>query len=254
MDRQDLKTRLAKARFPRAARYDPTRVLESVMGPPVLWLAEYLSAALPLAPGMRVLDLGCGKALSSIFFAREFGADVVAVDLWIEPGENQRRIAAAGLAERIVPVHAEAHALPFAPESFDAVVSLDAYHYFGTDDLYLGTIASFLKPGGRLGIVVPGFAHEIEAVPAHLEPHWEWEFCSFHAPDWWRRHWTKTGLVTVETADRMEEGHALWRAWCRAVLPHLDGFHARVTADNLALLEADRDELLSFTRVVARKA
>ena len=38
--------------------------------------------------------------------------------------------------------------LPFAESSFDAIVSFDAYHYFGTDDLYLGYISAFLKPGG----------------------------------------------------------------------------------------------------------
>ena len=35
-----------------------------------------------LEPGMRVLDLGCGKGLSSIFLAKEFGVQVWAADLW----------------------------------------------------------------------------------------------------------------------------------------------------------------------------
>jgi cyclopropane fatty-acyl-phospholipid synthase-like methyltransferase len=34
-----------------------------------------------LQPGMRVLDLGCGRALSSIFLHREFGLQVWAADL-----------------------------------------------------------------------------------------------------------------------------------------------------------------------------
>ncbi|MEI9996227.1 MAG: methyltransferase domain-containing protein [Rhizomicrobium sp.] len=248
-----LKTRLAKPRFPRAAHYDLALVLDCVMGPNVLWLAEYLAQAMPLAPGMRVLDLGCGKALSSIFLAKEFGAQVTAADLWIKPAENLVRIEAAGLAGRILPVHAEAHALPFAPGQFDAIVSLDAYQYFGTDDLYLGTIAQFLKPGGRLGIVVPGLRHEIDAVPAHLKPWWEWDFCCFHSPAWWRHHWARTGLVTVEHADWMEDGHALWLDWYRAALPYLQGFHAKSSADGIAMLEADTDKLYGFVRAVARK-
>ena len=32
---------------------------------------------------------------------------------------------------------AEAHDLPFSDGFFDAMISVDAYHYFGTDDLYL---------------------------------------------------------------------------------------------------------------------
>ncbi|MEJ0043656.1 MAG: methyltransferase domain-containing protein [Rhizomicrobium sp.] len=224
---EDLKTRLAKPRFPRAAQYDPARVIDCVMGPNVLWLAEYLSQAMKLEPGMHVLDLGCGKALSSIFFAREFGVQVTAADLWIKPSENLARIEAAGLGGRVVPVHAEAHALPFAAGQFDAIVSLDAYQYFGTDDLYLGTIAQFLRPGGRLGIVCPGLAQEIVEVPPILKQWWEWDFCCFHSPAWWRHHWAKTGLVTVEHADWMEDGHGLWLDWYRAALPYLQGFHAK---------------------------
>jgi cyclopropane fatty-acyl-phospholipid synthase-like methyltransferase len=253
MTNDDLTARLAKPRFPLSSRYDGRFVVDNLMGPNVLWLAEYLSEAIELKPGMRILDLGCGKAVSSIFFAREFGVHVTAADLWIKPTENQRRIDAAGVADRVTPVHAEAHALPFAQESFDAIVSLDAYQYFGTDDLYLGTIAKFLRPGGRLGIVCPGLAREIEAVPAHLKPRWEWDFCCFHSPAWWRRHWEKTGLVTVETADWMEDGAALWLDWYRATVDLLEGFHLKSARDGIAMLEADSDKLFGFIRAVARK-
>jgi SAM-dependent methyltransferase len=248
----DLKTRLAKPRFPRSSAYDPQLIVDNVMGPHVLWLAEYLSEKLPLEPGMRVLDLGCGKAISSIFFAQEFGVHVTAADLWIKPHDNQKRIDAAGLAGRITPVLAEAHALPFAHGSFDAIVSLDAYQYFGTDDLYLGYIAKFLKPGGRIGIVCPGLAHEIAAPPAHLEQWWEWDFCCFHCAAWWRHHWAKTGLVTVETAERMPDGHALWLDWYRATADLLHGFHRDGAVSGIAMLEADREQLFGFTGMVAR--
>lgn len=60
-----------------------------------------------------------------------------ATDLWIDASENYRRIGAAGVEDRVFPIGAEAHALPFAAGFFDAMVSIDAYHYFGTDDLYL---------------------------------------------------------------------------------------------------------------------
>ena len=62
-----------------------------------------------------------------------------------------------------MPIHAEAHALPFADGFFDAVVSVDAYHYFGTDQLYLSTRwHRCCGPAGRIGIVVPGLVEEFD--------------------------------------------------------------------------------------------
>jgi cyclopropane fatty-acyl-phospholipid synthase-like methyltransferase len=138
----DLRVRLVKPAFPRSAAYDAEWQFDTTMGPNILWLTEWGTEAVPLRPGMRVLDLGCGKAASSIFLAREFGVTVWAADLWIKPEDNLERIEAADMAERVLPVHAEAHALPFAEGYFDVIVSFDAYHYFGTDDLYLGISSS----------------------------------------------------------------------------------------------------------------
>ena len=36
---------------------------------------------------MKILDLGCGKGLTSIFLAKEFGVQVYATDLWITAAE-----------------------------------------------------------------------------------------------------------------------------------------------------------------------
>jgi len=71
---------LSREEFPRSSRYDPDWVMDNQMGPNALWLMEWLSQQLDLVPGMKVLDLGCGKALSSIFLAREFGLQVWAAD------------------------------------------------------------------------------------------------------------------------------------------------------------------------------
>lgn len=237
--------------FPRSAAYGLKWMLENQMGPNVLWLAEALSQVMDLKPGMRVLDLGCGKALSSIFLAKEFGVQVWAADLWIKPTENWARVQAAGMADRVFPIYAEAHALPFADDFFDAVISLDAYHYFGTDDLYLGYfLIRHLKPNGILGIVVPGLLEEFPAgVPELLAPNWEWDFCTFHSPAWWRRHWEKTGLVAVELADSIPHGWDEWLAWQE--LLQQDGYPNDPKEAELLRLDAGAN--LGFTRMVARK-
>jgi len=108
-------------------------VVENEMGPNALWLTESLCQVMPLEMGMRVLDLGCGTAMSSIFLAREFDVQVWAADLWVQPTDNLDRIREADLEDVVFPIRAEAHDLPFADGYFDAVVSIDAYHYFGTD-------------------------------------------------------------------------------------------------------------------------
>ena len=110
----------------------------------------------------------------------------------------------------------------------------------------------FLKPGGRIGIVCPGLAHEIAEPPAHLKQWWEWDFCCFHSPEWWRQHWAKTGLVNVEVAEQIPDGHALWLDWYRATVHMLEGFHRKGAIDGIQMLEADRDQLFGFTGVVAQ--
>jgi cyclopropane fatty-acyl-phospholipid synthase-like methyltransferase len=37
----------------------------------------------------------------------------------------------------VFPVSVEAHSLPFAAGFFDAIVSVDSFHYYGTDIRYL---------------------------------------------------------------------------------------------------------------------
>ena len=95
---------------------------------------------------MKVLDLGCGRAKSSIFLAKEFGVEVWAADLWIAPDENEERVAKQQLSDRIHCVHTEAMRLPFEFGQFDAVLAFDSIQYFGTDAIFLPYIAQFLKP------------------------------------------------------------------------------------------------------------
>src|SRR5579871_5041429 len=146
-------SRLLHEQFPRSSQYHPEWILASVSGGAnALWLTEWLTSALDLRSGMRVLDLGCGRAMSSIFLRREFGVEVWAADLWFDPSENLQRIRDAGIDDGVFPLRAEARALPFAAGFFDAIVSIDSFIYYGTDDLYLNYLARLVKPGGPVGI------------------------------------------------------------------------------------------------------
>src|ERR1700712_4576786 len=161
-------------RFPRASKYHPDWILAGTSGAAnALWLTEWLTTTLDLRPGMRVLDLGCGRASSSIFLRREFGVQVWATDLWFSPSENIQRIRDAGVEDGVFPIHADARSLPFAAEFFDAIVSIDSFYYYGTDDLYMSYLARFVKPGGPLAIAGAGLMQEFEGdVPEHLREWW----------------------------------------------------------------------------------
>ena len=242
---------LRPAEFPRSAKYDADWALENMMGPNALWLTELLAGCMTLEPSMRVLDLGCGKAISSIFLAKEYGAQVWATDLWIDASDNFQRIRAAGVDDRVFPIHAEAHALPFADGFFDAMVSVDAYHYFGTADLYLEThLARLVKPGGQMGIVAPGLLKELDGdePPAHLRPFWEPTFFSLHSPPWWKRLWERSGLVDVELSDLLPDG---WRLWMASDL--LWSERLGKSSDEADMLALDEGRTLGLTRMVARR-
>src|SRR3981189_84357 len=110
----DSDVRLVSEQFPCASQYHPEWVLANASGGAnSLWLTEWLAAVLDLRPGMRVLDLGCGRAASSIFLSREFGVRVWATALWCSASENLERIRDARVEDRVFPIHAEARSLPF---------------------------------------------------------------------------------------------------------------------------------------------
>ena len=84
--------RFVSQRFPRASGYHPEWIMASVSGGAnSLWLSEWLTEALDLRPGMRVLDLDCGRGASSIFLGREFDVQVWATDLWNNVSERFQR-------------------------------------------------------------------------------------------------------------------------------------------------------------------
>ncbi len=237
---------LLSDRFPRSSQYHPDWVVESAFGANPLWLAEWLVAKIDLKAGMRVLDLGCGRAKSSVFLAREFGVQAWATDLWISATENLQRVRDAGVEDSVFPFHADARALPFAGEFFDAIVSIDSFSYYGSDGLYLNYLAHFLKPGGQIGIAGAGLVKEFGAVvPEHLKRIWTQDCWGLHSADWWRQHWGRTGIVDVQTADTMPEGWRVWLDWYNAALPK-----GRMTIETL---QADQGEYLAYVRLVGRR-
>jgi SAM-dependent methyltransferase len=238
--------RLLSDRFPRSCKYSPDWVIANGTGSHPLWVTEWLASAMDLRPGMRVLDLGCGRACSSIFLAREFGVKVWATDLWFSATENMLRIRDAGLQENVFPIHADARALPFAGEFFDAIVCIDALMYFGTDDLYLNYLAHFVAKGGPIGFAGAGINQEmVPPIPEHLQSFWTQDCWCLRSLAWWRQHWERTGIVDIEVADTMPDGWRVWLDW-----------HAGAHPDNTAEIDTIRTDAgrwFGYSRMVARR-
>jgi ubiquinone/menaquinone biosynthesis C-methylase UbiE len=104
--------------------------------------------ALPLRG--RVLDIGTGKGRFVVALARKVSR-VTTIDLSAEEQRYARLEAAyAGVAERVEFVVGDAAALPWPAASFDAVVSMNAFHHVAERARVFGEMLRVLKPGGKL--------------------------------------------------------------------------------------------------------
>jgi SAM-dependent methyltransferase len=103
-----------------------------------------------LRPGrVRLLDVGCGTG-GVLAHLRE-GVSTVGVDRSVQALAycRQRGLDAVACAD--------AHRLPFAPASFDAVLLLDALEHVADEAVLLDAVRDLLRPGGSLLISVPAY-------------------------------------------------------------------------------------------------
>jgi SAM-dependent methyltransferase len=253
--------------FIRSARYDQGWMFDNSMGPNPLWLIEWLTRDMTINKEMLVLDMGCGKALTSIFLAKEYECAVFANDLWISPEENLKRVTEAGLEKKVFPIHAEAHALPYAKDQFDSITSIDAYHYFGTDDTYLPYFVEFLKPGGQIGIVIPGWSKALSSNktewPKNLNVK---EYVGFHTKEWWESQLNFSDLLEIEISEYLPNAKLIWLDAAKAmyetknIMRDADGTTPQEKQkeldfwkEDIDFLEADEENYITIIRVIARK-
>jgi SAM-dependent methyltransferase len=88
--------------------------------------ADHLGAALRLAAGKRLLDIGTGRGWPGLYLAARSGCDVALADLPIEGIQIAlRRAAEEEVVRCLGGVVSSAGYLPFAAGSFDAAVHTD---------------------------------------------------------------------------------------------------------------------------------
>jgi SAM-dependent methyltransferase len=126
-----------------APRYDELR------SPPELEPVHALLVREGGLEGADVLDVGCGTGHHAAFLADHFGCRIAGVD----PSERMLEHARTKLPDAELR-RGVAEALPFADESFDAVVTMIAVHHFDRPRAFT-EIRRVLVPGGRYLLTTP---------------------------------------------------------------------------------------------------
>lgn len=235
--------------YTRSKAYDTPELRRMIMGPNPVKLEEELLLDHKIPENAVVCDLGSGQGLTSVFLAKEYGFTVYAADLWSDPAENRAFFDRMGLShDRIIPVKADAAALPFEKEFFDAVVSTDSYNYFGRDERYLDEkLLPFLKHGGYVYIAIPGMKKDChDHLPEELLLSWTPEQLEYmHDAAYWQDMVSRSKDAEVLSVREMESNEEVWADWLAQ-----DNEYA--VGDRKAM-EAGGGKYLNFLAIVLRK-
>ena len=207
--------RIDRSHYPEVQAYSRDEIYSDHLAPGGLYLASRMTRSMNLKESDIVLDLGCGKAVSSIFLAKHFGVNVFSVDLWISATDLNKKVAERGLRHRIIPLRLDVtRGLPFAEDYFDAIFCMQAFHSFGGSVAFLRHLLTHLKPGGRLCVGGTCFNEETpgDDLPEiyHKTNGWDAEYSKYHSSEWWRALFIKSGWVDVIECYELEDGQIMW--------------------------------------------
>ena len=235
-------------KYEKSERYLTPELMAKIMGPNPIKLTEELLRDCKIPENSVIIDLGSGQGLTSVFMAKEYGYTVYAADLWSDPEENRRFFREMGLGDnQIIPIKADATALPFEKEFFDGVVSTDSYNYFGRDKNYLDKcLLPFVKKGGYIYITVPGMKKDLhDNLPSELLLSWTPEQLDYiHDIAYWQEIVAASSAEVVSVYE-MESNEEVWADWLKQ-----DNEYA---AGDRKTMEAGGGKYLNFIGIVLRK-
>lgn len=111
---------------------------------------DLLIERLKVGPGDRVLDVGCGVGRPALRVATSTGAGVTGITISHEQVEQARELASTeGMADRVGFEYADGMDMPFAADSFDAVLAFESIVHMDRP-VALREMTRVLRPGGRL--------------------------------------------------------------------------------------------------------
>lgn len=236
-------------KYPLSEKYNTPELMAKIMGPNPIKLEEELLLDHLIPARSMVCDLGSGQGLTSVFLAKEYGFTVYAADLWSDPAENRLFFSSMGLTENeIIPVKADATALPFENEFFDAVISTDSYNYFGRDPAYLDQrLLPFVKRGGYIYIAIPGMKRDCHhCLPDELLLSWTPEQMDYmHDIHYWQSIIEQSHEARIIEISEMKSNEEVWADWLKQENEYAVG-------DRKAM-EAGAGKYLNFIKIVLRK-
>ena len=142
--------------------------------------------------------------------------------------------------------------LPFAAAGFDAVISVGAFEYFGTDVHCAVRLARPAKPGGALAmstVSIKRGPEGTEGIPAHIQEVVGAEALAWRTPRWWEFQWSSSPRLPNVEVRRQDGARHDWREWTVAVAEH-DGRDPG-TDPVLRMLDVDRGEGLGIVLATA---
>jgi SAM-dependent methyltransferase len=114
--------------------------------------------------GKDVLDIGCGAAGKTVYYASLGARSIVGLEILERYRAEAESLAASkGCADRFAFVVGDAAAMPFADARFDTIVMNDAMEHVAEPLAVLRECARVLKPGGRLYLNFPPYDHPFGA-------------------------------------------------------------------------------------------
>jgi demethylmenaquinone methyltransferase / 2-methoxy-6-polyprenyl-1,4-benzoquinol methylase len=129
---------------------------------------RFLVSRMEVGPDDTVLDVATGTAAVAIELVRRTGCHVVGLDQSREMLETgRRRVAAAGVDDRIELVEGRAEQLPFADASFDGLTFTYLLRYVDDPEATLRELSRVVRPGRTIAMLEFG----VPPVPARLA--WE---------------------------------------------------------------------------------
>jgi len=257
------------AAYPELAGYSREQLYHDCCGGGALYLAARMVRTMTLRPSDIVLDLGCGKGETSIFLARHYGVQVIAVDLWTPATFLHDKLVARGYRERIVPLNLDVTGrLPFAEEYFDAAFCMNSFSFYGGSIDFLRHLLPHLKRGGQLCIGSEVLSDEFKAEQLRNPPPvysfrlpppneavdvFEDDFKKQHTPRWWEELFERSGLLEVEQCHELEDAGVLYEDLVRYEHEFgVDPFDVQISLQQIEWGKTSRPRKSLFT-LAARK-